>query len=168
MIHPDTFRFLWEYMVHADQQIAAAAMTVPAENFAQEQNISMGSLPKLLNHARIAQKVWLRRLNGEDFMYADEPIPAREQFAEIWSPVHQELLAFADAQTPESLQKMVRSRNRAGKRFEVPAYAVMFHVADHATYHRGQLNSMIKRAGGTPSPVMVYTYAISQGLGREL
>jgi uncharacterized damage-inducible protein DinB len=38
----------------------------------------------------------------------------------------------------------------------------MLHVADHATYHRGQLNSMIKLAGGTPSPVMLYPFAISQ------
>jgi uncharacterized damage-inducible protein DinB len=44
----------------------------------------------------------------------------------------------------------------------------MLHVADHATYHRGQLNTMIKKAGGKPSPVMVYTYGMEIGIGRSI
>jgi len=164
----ETIRFLWRYMVHADDQIMAAADTVPPENFDQEQGISFGSLPKLLNHARNAQKTWLARLNGADVPYIDDPVPPRTELAAQWSAIHRELLAFADALTPQSLIKTIRSRNRAGKRYEMSAWAVMLHVADHATYHRGQLNTMIKRAGGTPSPVMLYTYCMTQQIGKEI
>jgi len=164
----ETIRFLWRYMIRGDEQILAAAMTVPAENFAMEQGISFGSLAKLLNHARNAQKTWVTRLKGTDTAYMDEPMPAREEFAATWAAVHQELLAFAESQTAESIQKTIRSRNRAGKQFELPAWAVMLHVADHATYHRGQVNSMIKRAGGTPVQIMVYTYCAAEGIGREI
>jgi len=31
-------------------------------------------------------------------------------------------------------------------------------VVDHATYHRGQLNSMIRRAGGTPANTMYWSF----------
>lgn len=162
-----TIRFLWRYMVHADAQIIAAAATVSGEGYSREQNISFGSIEKLLNHAMLAQRTWLQRLNGLDVMYIDEPAPSRKELPGRWAAVHQELLAFADAQTPESLRTVIRSRNRGGKLFELARWAVMLHVADHATYHRGQLNSMIKLAGGTPSPVMVYPYSVAQGFGKQ-
>ncbi|HEY2584373.1 MAG TPA: DinB family protein [Tepidisphaeraceae bacterium] len=161
-------RFLWRYMVYADAQIIAAAETVSDEGYSREQNISVGSLEKLLNHAMLAQRTWLQRLNGLDVMYVDDPAPTRKELPGRWAAVHQELLAFADVQTPGSLQRVIRSRNRGGKRFELPTWTVMLHVADHATYHRGQLNSMIKLAGGTPSPVMLYPYSVGQGFGKEL
>src|SRR5271168_3757028 len=104
----DTIRFLWRYMVHADEQVLAAAQTVPAQNYDQEQGISFGSLPKLLNHARLAQKVWIRRLNGQEAMYVDEPPPPREEFGALWSAVHRDLISFAEALTPEILQKTIR------------------------------------------------------------
>jgi uncharacterized damage-inducible protein DinB len=163
-----TIRFLWRYMVHADAQVMAAAETVSDEGYCREQSISFGSIEKLLNHAMLAQRTWLHRLNGLDVQYVDEPPPARGDVPGRWSALHQELLGFADTQTPESLRTMVRSRNRAGKRFELPAWTVMLHVVDHATYHRGQLNSMIKLAGGTPTMVMLYSYGVGQGLGQEL
>ena len=34
----------------------------------------------------------------------------------------------------------------------------MTHLVDHSTYHRGQLNSMIKLAGGKPADVGHITY----------
>lgn len=163
-----TIRFLLRYMVHADAQIMAAAETVSDEGYRREQNISAGSIEKLLNHAMLAQRTWLQRLNGLDVMYVDGPPPVRKELPGRWAAVHQELLAFADAQTPESLRTVIRSRNRGGKRFELPKWMVMLHVADHATYHRGQLNSMIKLAGGTPSPVMLYTFGVGQGFGAAL
>lgn len=163
----ETIRFLWKYMVHADAQIMQAADTLSDEGYRREQNISFGSVEKLLHHAVMAQTTWLQRLNGLDVAYIDEPTLSRAVLPGRWGQVHQELLAFADAQTPASLQTVVRSRNRSGKRSELPTWSVMLHVADHATYHRGQLNSMIKLAGGKPSPVMLYTYSIRQGFGRE-
>ena len=52
------------------------------------------------------------------------------------------------------------------RQYMVPIGLCMLHVSDHATYHRGQINSMIKRAGGTPSGVMVDTYGVQEGIGR--
>lgn len=164
----ETIRFLWRYMVHADRQIAAAAATVTEDAFAQDQDISFGSIQKLVNHAMTAQKVWLRRLSGEDVAYVDELPPSLHEVATRWEAIHRGLLEFAESQTSESIQRLIRSRTRTGRRFEVPAWAVMLHVSDHATYHRGQLNSMIRRGGGKPSPVMLYTHSVEEKIGREL
>jgi len=158
MTDPKTIQYLWRYMAHADQQIAQAATTVSDDAYRRDQQISFGSIEKLLAHAIAAQSVWLRRLQGNDQPYADIAPPPRDQLAQRWADVHTTLLAFADAQTPTTLAQSVSFHNRAGHAFERPRGLLMLHVADHATYHRGQLNSMIKLAGGTPTPVMLYTY----------
>lgn len=164
----ETIRFLWKYMVYADAQIMQAADTLTDEGYRREQSISFGSVEKLLHHAVMSQTTWLRRLNGFDVAYIDVPTLSRDVLPGRWAQVHQELLAFAEAQTPALLETVIRSRNRAGKQFELPTWSVMLHVADHATYHRGQLNSMIKLAGGKPSPVLLYTYSIREGFGGDL
>jgi uncharacterized damage-inducible protein DinB len=163
-----SIRFLWQYMVFADAQIQQAADTLSDEGYRREQNMSFGSVEKLIHHAIMAQTTWLQRLNGLDVAYADVPPFPRDVVAGHWAQLHQQLLAFVDAQTPASLQTIVRSRTRSGQRFEMPTWALMHHVADHATYHRGQLNSMIKLAGGKPSSVMLYTYCAQHGIGKQL
>ncbi len=164
----ETLRFMWRYMIYADQQIMAAARTLSDEGYDRKQNMSWGSVHKLLAHALTAQRVWLERLRGHVMVYPNDPPPPREQLESVWGEIHQGLLAFAEVQTTETLQNTIRSRNRSGVEFEMPVWSVMHHVADHATYHRGQLNSMIKLAGGQPSAVMLYTYCIENGYGKQI
>ena len=158
MTDPTTLHFLWRYMAHADQEIARAAATVPDDAYRRDQHISFGSIEKLLAHCIAAQSVWLQRLNGIDIPYKDVPPPPRHELAQHWANLHHQILTFAAAQTPASLSEPISFHNRAGHAHTAPRGALMLHVADHATYHRGQLNSMIKLAGGTPTPVMLYTY----------
>lgn len=160
MIDPATIQYLWRYMVHADKQVLAAAATVPRDAYDRDQHISWGSVHKLLVHSASAQQIWLRRLEGKDSGRDLNPRTiGHEELTKTWASIHDALLAFAGPLSPESLSSIVRSRTRAGTPFELPLGVCMLHVSDHATYHRGQINSMIKLAGGAPSPVMLISYA---------
>jgi uncharacterized damage-inducible protein DinB len=152
--------FLWDYMIHADQQMLTAAATLTDQAYHQEQGISLGSVEKLLDHVIAAQEAWIDRLEGRDL-----PFPAfvggpPAQLTPRWNQIHARLQNFASRQTPDSLQNTVTGRTRLGVQFQLPVWQCMLHLADHSTYHRGQLNSMIKRAGGTPSEVMLTRYAL--------
>ncbi|HXE56028.1 MAG TPA: DinB family protein [Tepidisphaeraceae bacterium] len=168
MIDPKTVELLWRYMVHADAQVLEAAQSVPDEGYFREQGISLGSIHKLLVHCMDAQHNWLNRLNGlENPPLLEASQISRGMLAGRWAALHQELLAFAAAQSPQSLERTFRFRTRKGDPMQITVGACMLHVCDHATYHRGQLNSMIKLGGGVPSPVMVYTWSIEQGMGKK-
>src|SRR6478672_10600764 len=67
-----------------------------------------------------------------------------------WPLVHLELTKFLDGQTDESLQRVVEYRRFNGEARRNRLIDLMLHVVNHGTYHRGQLNSMIKMGGGTP------------------
>ena len=58
------------------------------------------------------------------------------------------MFTFLDHQTDESLLVPVVARNTYGEQFSLPLGDTMIHVVDHATYHRGQINSMIMMARG--------------------
>jgi uncharacterized damage-inducible protein DinB len=168
MNDPQTLQFLWQYMVYADAQMLAASDTLSDDAYHREQGISFGSVHKLLVHGMSAQNTWLQRLNGLESPAAiDAATVSRATLAGRWTEVHQEVLAFAAAQTPASLTTMIHARSRTGVKFELPVGLCMLHVSDHATYHRGQINSTIKLAGGIPSPVMLFTYGVRSGIGRE-
>ena len=166
-IDPRTLQLLWQYMVHADGQEIDAAATVPDDAYFRDQQISFGSIHKLMVHCYDAQRVWLERLQGAATpQFSDPAHIARDALPSLWRQSHQRLLAFAAEQSPDSLKKIHRFRTRKGDPYEMARGPLMLHVCDHATYHRGQLNSMIKLASGTPSPVMLYTWALQQGFGR--
>ncbi len=58
----------------------------------------------------------------------------------------------------KSLLISVVARNTYGEQFSLPLGDTMIHVVDHATYHRGQINSMIRMAGGKPAAAYYQRY----------
>jgi len=45
------------------------------------------------------------------------------------------------------VRQKVRYRNLEGKSFEAPLWQLMQHVANHSTYHRGQVVAMLRMLG---------------------
>jgi uncharacterized damage-inducible protein DinB len=168
MTRLETIQQLWQWMIAADREVLAASNAVDDPGFIWDQGISFGSLHKLLAHAMIAQRTWLSRLKGNDIPYPrGEPIPDRAALPGAWGKVQTELMEFANSRTEASLDANIRSTNPMGT-FEAPTWATMLHVADHATYHRGQINTMIKHAGGKPPGSMFFAYAIGAGIGKKV
>lgn len=73
---------------------------------------------------------------------------------------------FLERQTADSLAADVAFNDLSGRPAAGPLGEQMLHVVDHATYHRGQLNSMIKLAGGTPATIMYWAW-VRAGKPRE-
>ncbi len=162
---PQTIHLLWQYMVAADGEILHAVAGLPDEGYHRELGISMGSIHKQMVHCMEAQRLWLLRMQNQASAFRDPAAIPPNQVKAEWKAIHEKLLAFSRQQTRDSLGAVILTETRLGKRYEVATGAAMLHVADHASYHRGQLNSMIKLVGGEPSSVMLYSWAIDQGHG---
>jgi len=147
-----TLRGLFDSMRWADELMMTAAGTVGDDAYYAERGFSLGSIHKLLVHGLTAQKLWLSRWRGVQPARIEDATdhPTRELLSARWSAMHEELAAFLDAQTAETLAAEVEGTNSFGEKFSLPLSCLMYHVVDHAMYHRGQINSMIKLAGGTP------------------
>jgi len=147
----DHLQEMYAYVRWADFAMLDAAGTVSDEGFRREQNFSAGSVHKLLLHMLGAQFLWLGRWLGDSSRAFPTPeeLPTLDSIRTRWTTLHEELMTFLDAQSEASLAKVVHY-TRNGVAHANRLMDVMQHVADHDTYHRGQLNSLIKLAGGTP------------------
>ena len=47
-------------------------------------------------------------------------------------------------------QQVLEYKNLAGQAHSLPLWQVVLHVVNHATYHRGQITTMVRQLGHTP------------------
>ncbi len=153
---------LMDFMLWGDQRVMGAAAVIAETPYYAARDFSAGSLHKLLVHAMAAQWVWLSRWRGDSiYRLQDVPeYPTRESLLRRWPGVHEELATFLRTQTPNTLEAPLAYRNSRGDSVTLPLGELILHCLDHATYHRGQINSMIKLAGGTPVSFNYYQFSL--------
>lgn len=141
----------WTHGVWADEACLSAAATVPPARLGEQFGFSFGSVHATLVHMLGAQAVWLGRLNGEKDPIFPDPFspPTLKSIEDRWAMLHDEWRDYLALQTEKSLDTPVEFARR-DMAYRSPVRVVLAHVFDHSTIHRGQLNSLIKLAGGTP------------------
>lgn len=150
-----------EFLRWGDQQSLRAARTVADEQYYKDLGISAGSLHKMLVHCMGVQWIWLCRFRGESpckLPEADE-FPTRMSVEQRWPLVHAALIDFVGRTTPQQLGNPVTYHDTKGGTHTLPLRDMILHLIDHGSYHRGQINTLIKRAGGTPAPVTFRAWA---------
>ncbi|HET9314036.1 MAG TPA: DinB family protein, partial [Vicinamibacteria bacterium] len=55
--------------------------------------------------------------------------------------------SWLESLKPDAMQASLRYRNLQGQEFETPLWQMVQHVANHSTYHRGQLVTMFRQLG---------------------
>lgn len=143
---------MMNFMFWGDRRVLTAACATSEPEYYAERGFSAGSLHKLLVHTMAAQWLWLSRWKGHDLRRLEDTTdyPTRESLLTRWPQVHADFSEFILAQTAPTLAAPLTYRNTRGDQFTLPLGELILHCLDHGTYHRGQVNSLIKLAGGTP------------------
>jgi uncharacterized damage-inducible protein DinB len=58
----------------------------------------------------------------------------------------------------ERLQHVIEYRNLNGETWRYPLWQQLYHVVNHSTYHRGQVVTMLRQLGATPTPTNFLVY----------
>lgn len=159
---------LFEYVRWADHRQMDACRSVPPGNYLKDYGFSFRNVHDTLVHMCAAQEIWLTRWETSVGGVAGSParmldrsdLPELETVRVYWGALHARFGDFLHRQSTSSLAKRIEWTTTDGKFYSLPLGHLVQHCLDHATYHRGQLNSLIKLAGGTPVRVMYYQYLI--------
>ena len=162
---PEYFSHLYEYVKWADLRQLESAKPLSDEEYFKDRGWSFGNVHKVQLHELSAQSVWLDRFLGNKtiWLFDDPRMAKREAIEPEWRAIHDRFTKFLSAQTPQSLAKDVAYTNLRGEPFAVPLWKLLVHACNHATHHRGQLNSMIKLAGGKPVSTDYAMYVMTAG-----
>ena len=158
-------RRLFDYMIWCDRAMFEAGLRIPATEYYKDRGISAGSIHNLFVHQMVAQYTWLNRWKGKVMVGRldnQAEHPTRELLAERWPAVHASLLEFLSQQSSQTFNTPMTVRRNHGELLTLPLGAMMTHVADHGTYHRGQLNTMFKLAGVEPVYTPYFRFAAEQ------
>ena len=71
---------------------------------------------------------------------------------EAWQKASETLVQFIDQGDNEQLTQVLKYHDRANNAHHTVVYQILHHVFNYSTYHRGQLVTMMRKAGATEMP----------------
>jgi uncharacterized damage-inducible protein DinB len=144
----DDFVSLFAYNRWADGRVLDACRKLTPEQYAAEPVPGWSSVRSTVTHSAIVTEAWLRSLAGDpdESIPTEADLPTVDDAERLLERAYRRLDALLPALTPERLATPVTLRRR-GRVATLPPWAVLRHVVNHATYHRGQVASKLKRFG---------------------
>lgn len=155
----DDILLLYEYDRWANNRVLEAASALSAEQFTRDLGGSFRSVRDTLLHIIGGEWGWLVYWKAprhgpaflKDLKIRRDSLFNPEAFPDViavrlkWAEIEREQTEFVDCLTDEVLRKMFPFRAT-----QVSLLHLMQHLANHSTYHRGQVALMIRQLGAEP------------------
>jgi uncharacterized damage-inducible protein DinB len=163
MIHDD-LASLYAYNRWADGRMVETLRRLSAEQFAKEPAPGWTSVRATVVHLADAPLIWSRRLAGEDVTTrrTEADLPNLDDAVKLLQEGHDTFDRFVADFTLERLASALSYRNFKREAVSLPIWAVLRHVANHATYHRGQVASKLRLLGFDPPMTDLLLWAVEQ------
>ena len=155
----DDIHLLYEYDRWANNRVLHGVSTLSAEEFTRDLAGGLGSVRDTLVHIVGSEWCWLT--------YWKEPSPNSAFLTDLWAPdntaldpnlfpdlaavqlkwteVEKEQFEFVNRVTSESLRRMLPVGET-----QISLVHLMQHLANHSTYHRGQVALMMRQLAAKP------------------
>jgi uncharacterized damage-inducible protein DinB len=150
----DYLHTLMRYKAWANELVFDAAAKLPEAELTAPRKIVFGNMLRTLNHVYAMEEVWRAHLEGRSHGYTTRNPDACPSLAELRQAQRAMDAWWVDyaVSLPESKQEEVVSfRFIGGGPGAMARRDILLHVANHATYHRGNVASMMYQAN-TPPP----------------
>ena len=150
------FRRWYEYEIDAHAKVVRSLQSVPPERRTSPEYLKAISI---LAHLATVRRVWLGRLGviplapGSLFPEGKELSEVADDLRDIqtrWS-------AYVSRLTDQDLSRSVEYQSLDAGRFRSLVEDILAQLFGHSSYHRGQIASLVRAAGGEPA-VTDYIY----------
>ena len=139
---------LFAYDRWANAKVLDACRKLTAEQYVAEPVPGWSSVRSTIYHIAMATEINLRSLAGN----TDDPIPSEADLATVddvagfLERAYRRFEELRPTLTPERLNTVLTLR-AIGRTFTLPRWAILRHIVNHSSYHRGQVASKLKRFG---------------------
>ena len=152
--------YLYKYNRWANARTFDAASKLTPEQFTRDLGSSHASVRDTLAHILAAEWIWLERWNGTSPKALFEPtdFPTIESIKTRLDEVEDGIDRLTRGLTDESLDNVVAYTNTKGEEWKYTLGHMMQHLANHSSYHRGQVTTMLRQLGADVIPVDLLYY----------
>ena len=149
---PEQIRFLYDFNAWANRRTMDACAALTPEEFTRDLKSSLASVRDTLAHIYGAEWVWFERWHGR----SPAALPTGFEFAELaplrkrWEEFEKELKGYVASVKAADLERVIEYTNFKGQKCAYPLQAMLQHVVNHGSYHRGQVTTMLRQLGAKP------------------
>ena len=139
---------LFAYDRWANRKVLDACRKLTADQYVAEPVPGWSSVRSTLSHIALATEFNLRTLvsDPDDRMPTEADLATMDDAAQLLERAYRRFEELRPTLTPERLNTVLTLR-AVGRTFTLPRWAILRHIVNHASYHRGQIASKLKRFG---------------------
>ena len=149
-------RTMLDYHYWARDRMLDALDALTPEQFTRDLGSSFKSIRDTVAHTYAAEWAWYMRWQGEP---PKALLPA-EQFPDVaalraaWTAHETNVRGFVESLGDEGVGRVIDYTLLNGSPGSTPIWQMVQHVVNHASYHRGQVTTMLRQIGATPAKSM--------------
>jgi uncharacterized damage-inducible protein DinB len=154
---------LFAYDRWANRKVLDACRKLTAEQYVAEPVPGWSSVRSTLSHIALATEFNLRTLvsDPDNRMPTEADLATVDDAAQVLERAYRRFEELRATLTPERLDTVLTLR-AIGRTFTLPRWAILRHIVNHSSYHRGQVASKLKRFGIEQSITDFFWWMIEQ------
>ncbi len=143
---------LFEYDGWATSLTLESVSSLSEGKYQEDLKSSHGGIHGTLVHIYSANMIWLGRWKGSSLSAHLDPgeIPTLESLKIRWKDYRNVLNGYITTLTEAKLQAALPYNDLKGNHHAEPLYQQMLQIINHASYHRGQIVTMLRQLGSKP------------------
>jgi uncharacterized damage-inducible protein DinB len=147
---------LLDYHYWARDRALDAAATLTPEQFTRDLGSSFKSVRDTLAHLYSAEWAWYQRWHGTSptAMLPFDRFPDVASIRTAWADHEANVRAFVNGLDEAGIGKVFEFRLLSGQEASAVFWQMLQHMVNHASYHRGQVTTMLRQLGAQPAKSM--------------
>jgi uncharacterized damage-inducible protein DinB len=145
-------RTLLDYHYWARDRVLDAASALTEDQFSREIGGSFGSVRNTLAHIYSAEWAWYSRWQGTSPTAALplDQFPDVASIRGVWAAHEARMRAFLEGLGEHGVIRVFEYKAISGQPGSSVFWQMLQHVVNHASYHRGQVTTLLRQLGAAP------------------
>jgi uncharacterized damage-inducible protein DinB len=147
---------LLDYHYWARDRLLDALEALTPEQYNRDLGNSFKSIRDTITHIYAAEWAWYSRWKGESptaLLPADR-FPDLAALRRQWAEHEALMRAFVNSLKEADTSRVIEYKLLSGQPGASPIWQMLQHVVNHASYHRGQITTMLRQIGVAPAKPM--------------
>jgi uncharacterized damage-inducible protein DinB len=159
-----------DYHYWARDRLLDALEPLTPEQYKRDLGNSFRSIRDTLTHIYAAEWAWYSRWQGESptSLVPTDRFPDLGALRKEWGEHEARMRAFVSGLNEAGSARVIEYKLLNGQPGASPIWQMVQHVVNHASYHRGQITTMLRQIGMAPAKPMdmIAYYRVKQAEAR--
>ena len=145
-----------DYHYWARDRLLDAIEPLTPDQYNRDLGSSFKSIRETVVHTYAAEWAWHSRWRGTSptALLTSDPYPDVPAIRRAWTENEQNVRAFVEEIGESGIGRVIDYKLLSGAAGSSPFWQMLQHVVNHASYHRGQVTTMLRQLGAKPAKAM--------------